>query len=147
MMQVMPTKMVKAGQIVFKEGDSPDGLYFICYGTVEVVRNEMGKEVILAELGEESVFGEMALINSMPRNATVRTKTDCGFYVMQVQAFQHQVEKLDPVMRGVFRIFVLSIRGFLMERARMAEILSASQSGGGSGSGGGDEPPSRKLLF
>lgn len=121
-MDVMPTRMVKAGQTVFREGELPDdGLYFICYGSVEISRKENGKDRILAELSEGSVFGEMALINNTPRNATVTAKTDCGFYNINRANFQHQVNQLEPVMRGVFRVFVLTIRDFLQQYDAEAE--------------------------
>lgn len=115
-MDVMPTRMVKAGEVVFNESDpADDGLYYICYGTVRIFRKENGGVRDLAELSDGSVFGEMALINSTPRNATVVAKTDCGFYTMNRQNFQHRVEQLDPVMRGVFRVLVLTIRDFLKD--------------------------------
>ncbi len=115
-MDVMPTRMVKAGEVVFNEGDEAnDGLYYTCYGTVQIFRKENGGVRELAELSDGSVFGEMALVNSSPRNATVVAKTDCGFYTMNRQNFQHRVEQLDPVMRGVFRVLVLTIRDFLKD--------------------------------
>lgn len=116
-MDVMPTVMVKAGDIVFSEGQAPDkGMYFICYGTVEVKRNEPDGERVLAELSDGMVFGEMALINNAPRNATVTAKTDCGFYTVSRDNLQHQIEQLDPMMRGLFRVLILSVRDFLTNR-------------------------------
>lgn len=121
-MDVMPTRMVRAGEAVFLEGDAADdGLYYICYGTVEISRQEKNERRVLAELTDGSVFGEMALINSAPRNATVTAKTDCGFYTVNRSNFQHQVEQLDPVMRGVFRVFVMTIRDFLKQYDAEAE--------------------------
>ena len=116
-MNIMPTRIVKAGDIIFQENDSPaEGLFFICYGTVQISRDEPKGERILAELGEGDLFGEMAIINSSPRNAKAIAKTDCGLYTVTRNNFQHQVEQLDPVMRGVFRTFVLTIRDFLSHR-------------------------------
>ncbi len=116
-MEVMPTRMLKAGETVFKEGDSPDeGLCYICYGSVEISRREVDGSRTLATLEAGDVFGEMALINSAMRNATAMAKTDCGLFTVNMANFQHKVEQLDPVMRGVFRVFVLTIRDFLMQR-------------------------------
>lgn len=116
-MNVMPNKMVKAGQVVFAEGDAPtDGLYYICYGQVEVSRMEPDGTRTLATLGEGDVFGEMAIINSGARNATVKATQDSGFFTVNRENFQHKVEQLEPVMRGVFRVLVLSLRDFLAHR-------------------------------
>lgn len=116
-MDVMPNRMVKAGEPVFSEGDSAEeGLYYICYGTVEISRHEPGGDRKLAELGEGSVFGEMAIINSDARNATVIAKTDCGLFTINRRNFQHKVEQLDPFMRGVFRVLVMELRDFAEKR-------------------------------
>lgn len=117
MEQLMPNKMVKAGEIVFREGDAPDeGIFYICYGEVEISRAEPGGERVLAKLGEGGVFGEMGIVNAAPRNATVKALSDCGFYTINQQNFQHRVNQLDPFVRGVFRVMVLTIRDFIEQR-------------------------------
>lgn len=113
-MEVMPTRFAKAGDVIFSQGDFPEGgLFYICYGKVEVSRREADDRRTLAELGEGAVFGEMALINSMPRNATITAKEDCGFYNISRETFQHNVMQLEQPMRGIFQTFVLTIRDFL----------------------------------
>lgn len=127
-MQVMPNRMVKAGEVVFSEGDdAAEGLYYICYGTVEVSRHEPGGERTLAELSEGAVFGEMAIINSDARNATVSAKTDCGFFIINRNNFQHKVEQLDPFMRGVFRVLVMELRDFAAKRGEWLTAIEQAQ--------------------
>jgi hypothetical protein len=65
-------EIYQPGEIVFQEGDQGDCAYFIHTGEVEVVHTENGVEKIVAVLKDGEYFGEMALITSHPRNATVR---------------------------------------------------------------------------
>jgi small-conductance mechanosensitive channel len=65
------------GEIVVREGDQGDSLYIIRSGTVEVLAaaND-GKQVHIRDLQRPAFFGEMALMTSEPRNATIRARTD-----------------------------------------------------------------------
>lgn len=65
-------EMYQPGETVFQAGEEGDCAYFIQSGQVEVVQKENGVEKVLATLGEGKYFGEIALITSHPRNATVR---------------------------------------------------------------------------
>ncbi len=126
MTEFVPNKLVKAGEVIFHEGDAPDeGIFYICYGEVSVVRKELGVDRELAKLGEGDLFGEMGIINSMPRNATVTALSDCGFFTINQQSFQHLVNQLDPLMRGAFRVFVLTIRDLMTQRELMTGQLVA----------------------
>lgn len=60
------------GQIVFRQGDLGDRLFIIIAGEAEVVREHDGGEIVVARLGPGEYFGEVALLEHEPRNATVR---------------------------------------------------------------------------
>ena len=60
------------GEIIVSEGDTGDCMYVVQAGKVEIVQNRRGRDVVLAELGETDVFGEMALFDREVRSATVR---------------------------------------------------------------------------
>ena len=58
---------------VVVQGDPGDKFFIIVHGTVEVVINRDGKEERVSLLDEGDYFGELALLDGAPRNATVRT--------------------------------------------------------------------------
>jgi len=60
------------GEYVFRQGEVGDRMYIILTGQAEVVREDNGSEMILAELGPGEYFGEMALVQKATRNASVR---------------------------------------------------------------------------
>lgn len=61
------------GEVIFRQGDAGDSIYKLIDGEVEVVREQEGKETVLARLGPGEFFGEAALLTDAPRNATIRT--------------------------------------------------------------------------
>lgn len=70
---------VPAGRVIFRKGDAPDSCcYLIMQGAVKVsLPSRNGQETVLAVLGRGDVVGEMALLDLMPRSATVTTLKAC----------------------------------------------------------------------
>jgi len=66
-MQSVEPRDYEDGAIVMREGDKGDELFIVLDGTVRVSRGEQ----VLTRLGPGEHFGEMALIRSVPRSATI----------------------------------------------------------------------------
>jgi CRP-like cAMP-binding protein len=70
----------KAGETIVKEGEQAVAFFMVTKGKVEAIAGVGSKKsVSLATLGPGSVFGEMALLDGMPRANSVKavTDTDC----------------------------------------------------------------------
>lgn len=65
-------KVLKEGQVLFKAGDKPDGMFLIRKGELRVYLEQDGKEVSLATIGDSGMVGEMGLFDAQPRSASVK---------------------------------------------------------------------------
>ena len=75
--------------IIIHEGDMSDSLYIILSGKVRVfVSDDNGREVILAVQGPGEYFGEMALVDEMPRSASVITTAQSKFCILSKALFE-----------------------------------------------------------
>ena len=72
-MQVAEVRAYAAGDLVIKEGDRGDELFTVLSGRVKVSRGE----AVLTTFGSGEHFGEMALIRSVPRSATIHAEGPC----------------------------------------------------------------------
>ena len=103
----------KAGDVIFKQGDTGQELFIIKSGKVEI---RIGNHV-LDTLSPSNIFGEMALIDSAPRNATAVAITDATLIGVSQKQFVLSTSNLAfSIMRD------MSQR--LRKRARETELMN-----------------------
>ena len=96
------TQYVNQGQIVFHQGDVGDRFYLIARGQVEVLaRNAQGVEQKIDTMSDGDHFGETALVQDAPRNATIRTRTDCLFLTLPKREFLTLLDELPALRQAV----------------------------------------------
>ncbi len=106
---------VPAGRALFAEGDEGDALYVVLSGRISIRRAlQQGGVHELAELGEDSVFGEMALLDGAPRMATAVASRDSIVAGLSRATFDRLSEERDPLVQPLLR----AVAGVLCERLR-----------------------------
>jgi len=94
----------EAGEIIFRQGDLADRVYFVQKGEVEVLRTAEGKEMALARLGPGEFFGEMAFfVSSGRRTASVRTVSRVELLALGKENFARLLGAV-PAMRKEFSL-------------------------------------------
>lgn len=73
---------VPAGHVVVQQGDEGRSLYVLIEGEAVVCRSQDEQTKELARLGPGCLFGELALITSKPRYATVKTTAPCELFAI-----------------------------------------------------------------
>lgn len=73
---------IKRKQVIFMPGDPSDKIYIVKSGLVKISKvTEEGKELTLLFLSQGDIFGELAIIDGMPRNTMAEAYEDtilCG---------------------------------------------------------------------
>ncbi len=104
----------KKDDCIFKQGDTGDALYVIKKGTVEIIKN--GISVCNLEIG--AFFGEMALVESKPRNAKITAIDDVLLLKISKKDFNFFIRSNPTIL--------LKIVSFMTERAR---VLARAEDG------------------
>jgi len=78
------------GDEIVSKGDIGDEMYFISKGTVDVVSED--GSIVYATLTEGQFFGEIALLLTIPRTATVIARDFCDLYSLDQDAFNRVLE-------------------------------------------------------
>ena len=74
------------GDYIFRAGDLGRHMYFISRGTVEVLAAE--RQALLATLTDGDFFGEIALLWSQQRTASIRAVDYCDLYALDKETFE-----------------------------------------------------------
>lgn len=107
-------RRVARGMTVVQAGDAIDNVYFVLNGGLKVsVSDEDGREVILTMLGQGDVFGEMGVVDSTPRSATVAAVSASDLVVIAQSDFRR-------ILSENFEL-CLRVMSKLAERLRAAD--------------------------
>lgn len=102
----MKTEQFEAGSRIFAQGDYCEDAYRIVDGRVEISMNEGRAKVILATLGKGEIFGEMGMIERLPRSATARALDNLTVEVITEEAFNESLvsggDILVPYLTTIF---------------------------------------------
>jgi predicted MFS family arabinose efflux permease len=86
-----------AGETIIREGEPADALYALVDGTAVVTANmPSGEPERLRSLGPDSYFGEIGVLEQIPRTATVTALTDCELYRIDADAFRQALTEIPP---------------------------------------------------
>jgi len=95
-----------AGDAVFTEGEPGDALYLVVEGAVKVHRG--GKQ--LAQLGVRDVFGEMGVLDSLPRSASVTVVKEAVLLKIAREDFRDILQERPEIGMGVIKVLSRRIR-------------------------------------
>jgi len=108
------------GAVLYEQGEPGDALYIVRAGRLKAaVSDAAGRERVLALYGPGDFFGELALISSQPRTATVTAVTDCNLLVLKREDFEKFLANNLQAMRRVI--------GVITERQTMPPTASLGQ--------------------
>ena len=111
------------GSVLINEGDESDSLFVIIDGTVKVfLSDENGKEVILRIQGAGEYFGELAIIDSAPRSASVITLEPTRVAVVTRAGFEQCMRENEDVALQLIRSLAARVRS-LTENVRNLALL------------------------
>jgi len=89
--------LYKDGEIIIKQNTLGNCLYVIQEGKVEVIDENNGNEIKIAELGETEFFGEMGLFEKDVRSCTVRAVGDAKVLTVDKKNFYRTIQQ-DPTI-------------------------------------------------
>lgn len=100
-------RTLRGGQLLFREGERGDEMYFVRKGTIIVSKAVTGRvDQVLARLGAGEFLGEMALFDRSPRSATVQAETEAVVLGLDREHLDRLVETSPRAAADFFQALV-----------------------------------------
>lgn len=116
----------QAGQQIFKEGDTGDGLYVVKSGLVQITAIVGGGErKTLSRVEPGEIFGEMAVLGSSSRSASASAEVDTQVYFIPRAQLISLFEKSPRLAASLVREISQRLRDF--NRQYIQEVLQAER--------------------
>ena len=103
--QQMTIEKYAAGSIIMRQGDVGDKFYILRNGKLDVLVRKDGGEEQVAILQRGEFFGEIALLESRERTATVRAAEGSEVYALAKPDFLLALERSEPFRKQLLDVF------------------------------------------
>jgi len=124
-------RTVKAGEVLFREGDAGDGLYIVMKGSVRISKQGATGEEALAVLEPPAFFGEMALIDLAARAADAIANEDSELFFLPLQELRSVIDAYHKLALKVLYALCEVLAQRLREtNERYMNIFTIAQWGG-----------------
>lgn len=93
---------LRAGQTLFTEGSPGDTAYVIEAGELEIIKESLGRDVLIVVRKPGEVIGELALLHDWTRTATVRARTDARLMVITREQMRQLLRSSPTAAEALF---------------------------------------------
>ncbi len=121
-------RRLPAGAFAIREGEPGNSFFFVAGGSLHVYATDgLGRHTELAQLGENAVFGEMALLSAQPRSASVGCNSEVDLFEVGRQSLASLADELGAVAEALHGFTRERLLGNLMATSPLFKPFSRMQ--------------------
>jgi len=117
-------KAVKKDELVFDEDSKGDSMYVIKSGAVKILKKVKNQENTIAVLNPGEFFGEMALLDGLPRSAAVRATSDSEVFMVTLDGYQKLRKEKPHTALKLMDIIIKVLSNRLRQANKNLEVIS-----------------------
>ncbi|MFL9890030.1 FAD-dependent oxidoreductase [Paraburkholderia sp. RL17-383-BIF-A] len=123
-------RRLKAGDMLFSEGDRHIPMFTIVSGTIEVTRGAGEKRHVLGEHGPGSFTGEVGTLAGRGAVSTARATSDCEVIVIDEESLRALVVAEAQLSETIMRAYILRRVAFIQDQHGGLLVIGSSASWG-----------------
>ena len=118
-----------AGDVIFRAGDPSDCMYDVHDGCVGIYSDyQTDNEKLLTKLFSDKVFGEMGILDDMPRSATAVCLTPCTIHVVKPESFMEFFKEKPGKVIDILQQMCMQMRSLTQKYLDVCKTLENLQS-------------------
>ncbi len=114
----------KSGDTIFPEEGAGDKMYIIKSGSVKITKKVKGQENTIAVINAGEFFGEMALLDGLPRSAAAKAAADAGVLSISRDNYASLRQKFPQTALKIVDILVKVLSNRLRQANKNLEVIS-----------------------
>jgi CRP-like cAMP-binding protein len=119
-------------QVIFRGGEPGDGLFILVEGSVRISKRSATGEEALAILEPGAFFGEMALIDYLPRAADALANAETDVFFIPLPALRDLLEQYPQLaMKVLFALCEVLTQRLRETNERFMSVFTIAQWGAG----------------
>ncbi|MEM6533283.1 MAG: cyclic nucleotide-binding domain-containing protein [Myxococcota bacterium] len=128
LLEQMKMRSVLPDEVIIREGDVDDSMFIVSSGRVKVTKTtDAGTDMVLAQLGDGTFFGEMALLSESPRTASVIASEEALLFEVSRDVLASVVKNFPSVKHILLRFYRQRLLSNLMAISPIFKPLDAEQ--------------------
>jgi CRP-like cAMP-binding protein len=108
-------KFYEKGEIIFLQGTPSNCAYIIESGTIEISDWNDGDKLTIGHLKENDIFGEMGLIDGLPRSATAIAHENSIVHVLDKATFDTLSKNNPDALMPIMKVLTCRLRDTLKQ--------------------------------
>src|SRR3972149_7911409 len=121
----------KKGELIFAEGDLGNEMFILHSGKIRIFKNIDGYDQTLTVLEKGDFFGEMSVLEGMPRSAAAEAEEDCELIKINSANFVAMIKSNVEIAIRIMRKLSLRLREANVQIERLmhasTEMLNMSE--------------------
>lgn len=128
MIHIVEALKFEPGDTIFNEGASGDAWYALYSGEVEVLKQSDGGEKTIKTLEPRSCFGEIAVLDGLPRSATIRATKETVVLRVPQNKFKELIDNDHIIAYKLIKHMALMLAGRQRSNTEMlSKLLLANE--------------------
>ena len=107
------------GDIIIQKGQKNRDLYFLAEGQVEITTAEKDGNILLNEMKDPNIFGDLGFLFGFRRTATAIAKTKVKLFILNYERFGREINDFPDWLPPMLSSFVSGIKELHDEISRL----------------------------